>query len=172
MLWNKFGDYDILKEHIDRRVSPNHTEIMAMSEDIIDALHDLEENEIDVIYYVVNWHQVLKVKPEAISDLSVRETLAEIEAKFKLYDNTLSELKKESVRIEDRVTNVENDSGMHDNMLQQLASSEATTRGKKTMPSVQETYQRQGASQSNIPAFKLNRGNQAPGISETGGISV
>ncbi len=56
MLWNKFGDYDILKEHIDIRDSPNHTEIMAMSEDIIDALHDLEESEIDVICYTVNWH--------------------------------------------------------------------------------------------------------------------
>ncbi len=41
MLWNKFGDYDIRKEHIDRRDSPNRTEIMAMSEDINDALHDL-----------------------------------------------------------------------------------------------------------------------------------
>ncbi len=117
-----------------------------MSEDIIDALHDLEENEIDVISYAVNWHRVPKVKPEAISDLSVTEKLAEIEAKFMLYDNTLSEFKKESIKIEDRVTNVENDSGMHGNMLQQLASSESTTRGKKTWPSVQEAYQRQGAS--------------------------
>ncbi len=25
MLWNKFGDYNILKEHIDRRYSPNRT---------------------------------------------------------------------------------------------------------------------------------------------------
>ncbi len=118
MLWNKFGDYDILKEHIDRRVSPNHTEIMAISEDIIDVLYGLEENEIDVICYAVNWHCVPKVKPEAISDLSVTEKLAEIEAKFKLYDNTLSELKKESIKIKDRVTNVDNDSGMHGNMLQ------------------------------------------------------
>ncbi len=60
---------------------------------------------------------------------------------------------------------MENDSGMHSNLLQQLASSEATTRGKKTWRSVQEAYQRQGASQSNIPDFMLNRGNQASSIS-------
>ncbi len=59
---------------------------------------------------------------------------------------------------------MENDSGMHSNLLQQLASSEATTRGKKTWRSVQEAYQRQGASQSNIPAFKFSRCNQASSI--------
>ncbi len=39
---------------------------------------------------------------------------------------------------------MENDSCMHGNMLQQLASSEATTRGKKTWLSVQEAYQTHG----------------------------
>ncbi len=75
-----------------------------MNEDIIDVLHDLEENEIDVIYYTVNWHRVRKVKAEAISDLSVAEKLAEIEVKFKHNGNTLSELTKKLIKIEDRVT--------------------------------------------------------------------
>ncbi len=49
ILWNTFGDYDILNEHIDRRDSPNHTEIMAVGEVIIDVLNYLEENEVGVI---------------------------------------------------------------------------------------------------------------------------
>ncbi len=113
MLWNKFGDCDILKEHIDKRNSPNCIEIIAMSEDTIDALHDLEENEIDVICYAVNWHRIPKVKTEAISDLSVAKKLAEIEAKFKLYDNTLSEFKKHCLPAQ----NVQRVWGQHTSIL-------------------------------------------------------
>ncbi len=65
-----------------------------------------------------------RLQKEQISDslILIRFSHWFIEAKFKLYGNTLSELKKELIKIEDRVTNVENDSGMHGNMLQQLAS--------------------------------------------------
>ncbi len=48
-------DY-ILKEHIYRRDSPKLSEIMSMTEDIIEALHDLEENLIAVACYADNWH--------------------------------------------------------------------------------------------------------------------
>ncbi len=153
MLWNKFVDYDILKEYIDRRDSPNRTEIMAMSEDIIDVLHDLEENEIDVICYAVNWHRVPKVKPEAMSDLSVAEKLAEIEAKFKLYDNSLSELKKSQSRLRIELP-----------MWRMIVVCMATCYSSLHLVRP-ELEARRHSLVYNIPAFKLNRGNQASSIS-------
>ncbi len=60
--------------------------MMAVSEDVIDALNDLEDNGVEVKCYAENWHHVPKVKPEAIGHLSIAEKLAMLEDKFKVYD--------------------------------------------------------------------------------------
>ncbi len=96
LLWDNFGTFDILQDHKDRSDSQNHAEMMAVSEDVIDALNNPMDNGVEVKCYAESWHHVPKVKSEEIGDLSMADNLAMLEAKFKVYDSTLNDLKADA----------------------------------------------------------------------------
>ncbi len=52
--WAEFEDDNILDEAKRRCDSPNRSEIMAICDDIVGALGDVEEHNIDLVCYAVN----------------------------------------------------------------------------------------------------------------------
>ncbi len=54
LIWAEFEDDNILDEAKHRRDSPTRSEIMAICDDIVCALGDVEEHTIDLLYYAVN----------------------------------------------------------------------------------------------------------------------
>lgn len=88
-----------LGEHINseikknRKDSQNRTEKMKVCEDILDALQELEDKDINFVCVARQWHRMPKCKPEEVTGISMAEKLAEHEEKFKSYDEVLSELK-------------------------------------------------------------------------------
>ena len=87
-----------------RKDSPNRSEKIKVCEDIIDALSDIDENGVlDLVCAAVKWAKVPKVAPESISDLSVAEKLVQLEAKFKIFELSLSEIKAHQLEMEEKV---------------------------------------------------------------------
>ncbi len=111
LLRDNFSVFYILRDHKDRRDSPKpYRNMMAMNEDVLDALNDLENNGVAVKLYAEKWHRVPNVKPEEIGDLNIAEKLGMLEAKFKVYDRALNYLKADAIKTEDGVANLETDS--------------------------------------------------------------
>ncbi len=65
MLWETFGFLELLGEHYDRQDSANRISKEANVEDILKALTDLDEHNINATFATDVW--VPKVSPESIS---------------------------------------------------------------------------------------------------------
>ena len=82
-----------------RKDSQNRSEKIKVCQDIIDCLFDIDEH-VDVICLALSWSKLPKVAPESVTDLSLAEKVAEMEAKFKIYDDTLSEIKAQQLIVQ------------------------------------------------------------------------
>ena len=105
LLYERYGSMNLLLNGQDRRSTDNRSDMMATSCDIIDDLFKLSDNGTNVVCCAGNWKRIPKVNPEAVPQVSIAEKLAQMEAKFKLYDSSLSEIRTESIKLEHRFTN-------------------------------------------------------------------
>ncbi len=128
MLWEAFTDMDILGVNHDRRDSSNRTYMMAISEDIVSALNGVGDSVYDLVSYAVNPTKIPKMNPESANEESVAEQLAEMEAKFKIYRSTLSELKVESIKAADKIASVEKECQAHGSVLKGLVNKDKSPR--------------------------------------------
>ncbi len=125
VIWAEFeDDNNILDVAKGRRDSPNRSEIMAIYDDIVCALGDVEEHNIDLVCYEVNWPKIPKASPVSANQVSVAEKLVEMEVRFKLYDNALKVLQTDVIKYSDRMSSVENDSKTHGQLIQQLVAAD------------------------------------------------
>ena len=78
ILVTKYGEFILPDRKKNRRDSQNRSEKIKVCQDIIDCLFDIDDI-------------------ESVTDLSLAEKVAEMEAKFKTYDDTLSEIKAQQL---------------------------------------------------------------------------
>ncbi len=75
MIWAEFEDTNILDEA--NGDSPNRSAIIG--DDIVCALSNVEENNIDLVCYAVSWPKIPKASLESENKVSVVVQLAEME---------------------------------------------------------------------------------------------
>ena len=122
LLIKHFGEFDILNDNIKkaRQSSNNRTHDMANCDDIVVILNVLEEKHVQVICVTNKWWKIPKVQPESFNDLSIAEKVAELEAKFALYDKTLCNVKTEITKHDSRLSEVESENTAQNVQLEQL----------------------------------------------------
>ena len=101
MLISKYGDLVDPERRKNRKDSHNRTEKMKVCEDIIDTLFDLDD-QVDVVCVAREWKRLPKCAPEEVSDLSIAEMVAQHSAKFKVYDEAISEMKAQLLQLLDQ----------------------------------------------------------------------
>jgi hypothetical protein len=101
MLLSKCGDYINPERKKNRKDSPNRTEKMKVCEDIVDAFFDIDDH-IDLTCVALKWTKTIKVAPEEVPDLFLAEKVVALESKFKLYEDSLSELKARQLLLEEQ----------------------------------------------------------------------
>ena len=126
-----FADTGVLHSEmlVHRQNSPNRTDDMANTEDILKALESLEENNIDVTFVSDNWKVLPKSTPEEMTEIGVCQRLALLEAKFERYDLRLSDMCVDIKATKDKVSVIEGESAAHGDQLQQLVGSALMTQG-------------------------------------------
>ncbi len=116
----EFEDTNILDEAKCRHDSSNRSEIIAICDDIVCALGDVEENNIHLVCDAVSRPKISKANPERANQVSVAEQLVEMEGRLNLYDNALKVLRTDAIKNSDRMSSVENDCTTHRQLIQQL----------------------------------------------------
>ena len=101
LMISKFGEYVNPERKKNRKDSHNRTEKMKVCEDIVDGLFDIDEH-IDITCVPLRWKKVIKVAPEEVPDLMLAEKLVEMDSKFKLFEDALSELKAKQLVLEEQ----------------------------------------------------------------------
>ncbi len=119
-----------------RQSSCNRSEVMAMVGDIVKALELLEQNHVGAVFVAKDWSKVPKVHPEQVTDLSMADKVAQIEAKLQMYEQTMSQLRGETLATKDRITSLESDSEAHGQQLHQILSSVVLKKGDSKTPSM------------------------------------
>ena len=66
LLYERYGDLDLLQNNVVRRGTDNRPDVMATCCDIVDDLIKLEENYISISCCAVNWKRIPKNNPEEI----------------------------------------------------------------------------------------------------------
>ncbi len=74
-----------------------------MSGDIIRAIEELERNDIEVEFVAKNCDILQMFKPEEATNLSIADRLAELETKFNSQGQILSEMKVQSLSMNDQL---------------------------------------------------------------------
>ena len=105
LLLSKYGDQVNPERKKNRKCSQNRTEKMKVCEDIVDSLFDLDlADQINVTCVALDWKKTVKVSPEETPDLMLAEKVVEMEAKFKLFEDALSEMKARQLVLEEKST--------------------------------------------------------------------
>ena len=100
-LVTRFGDHIDAELKKSRRDSQQRSERMKLCEDIFAILERLDED-IDLVCVARNWKKMLKCNPEEMTDLSVAEKVAQFSAKFRAYDDALSEMRAQIITLQER----------------------------------------------------------------------
>ncbi len=79
----------------------NRTMKMKVSDDILEALF-CSSKHIDITCVSLKWKKTIKVAPEEVPDLVLIEKVVEMESKFKLFEEDLSELRVRQVMKEEQ----------------------------------------------------------------------
>ncbi len=182
LLYERFGNLNILVNGQNRRDSENRTELMAICCDIVDDLFKLEENDVTCVCCAKNWKRVPKMAPEECTNISTADKLAQFEAKMHLYDNALSEIRIENYDIKSRVLCMEKKYGENkiDGGWPALKSNRETnnTSGAKIKSPVSrptaELLQTAGSIVQNVPAANqgthgTNATARQPNVAESAG---
>jgi hypothetical protein len=76
---------------------------MKLCDDIISILEKMDEVEgVSVACVARNWKKMLKCNPKEMTDLSVAEKVASISAKFRMYDDALSEMRADILILKEK----------------------------------------------------------------------
>ena len=118
ILYAEFGDLSLFEEYKKRVSSPNRTEKMAVSEDVITCLNVLEENGISVQYTAEDWEKLPKVHPAKLSDIALADQVAEMTEKFRMLENSIAEVKTNVTLQGEKMLRLENDQSSHAKVLQ------------------------------------------------------
>ena len=107
ILYERFGNLNILLNSAERRTTENRSDLMATSCDIIDDLFKLEESDIKVLCCGSNWMRLPKINPEEITNISIADKLAQMEAKFAKYESALTDVKCSNSKMDARIKRIE-----------------------------------------------------------------
>ena len=88
----------LLQRSADGGTTENRTDLMAKCCDIVDALFELEESDINVLCGAANWKRLPNMNPV---------WLAQFETKLAQYDIALVDVKQTNFAINARVNNTE-----------------------------------------------------------------
>lgn len=108
VLWKSLKDKNCIEEFIDRRDSAKKPKVVAICEDIIKAMRQVDDAGVAVKYYAADWKRIPKSSPESSTDLAVATRLAELEEKIEFMSNNFSKLRGDHEMVADRVSGVEN----------------------------------------------------------------
>lgn len=100
ILVSKFGEHINAERKKSRKDSPNRSEKMKVCEDILGALFDLDDH-ISVTCVALEWKKTLKVSPEEVPDIMLAEKVIQMEARFKVFEDALSELSAKQLLMEE-----------------------------------------------------------------------
>ena len=84
-----------------------------------------------MICLALSWSKLPKVAPESVTDLSLAEKVAEMEARFKIYDDTLSEIKAQQLIFQ------QHPRPLMSEVLSRPAQGQQRTMPSSTMPNAQ-----------------------------------
>ncbi len=101
LLVSRFGDHVHPERKKNRRDSHHRTEKIKVCEDIVDALFDIDEH-IDITCVSLKWTKTINVAPTEVPDLMLAEKVIEMEYRFKLFEDALSELKTKQMVLEEQ----------------------------------------------------------------------
>lgn len=104
LLIAKYGEHINPERKKTRKVSPNRSDKLKVCEDIYGALFDLDEHNVELLCVALKWSQTIKVAPEEVPDMILAERLVEMEGKFKVFEDALSELKIKQLEMENKQT--------------------------------------------------------------------
>ena len=119
LLWSKFQETELLESLQSRQTSCNRTDKEATCDDIIKAIGSLVENGIKVLCVAHDWNMVPKSHLEGVAELALAEKMATLEGKLKLFEETLGEIKSNTVQNSQKITQLrdyskqQGDNNMH-----------------------------------------------------------
>ena len=108
MLYEKIGGLNLLINAAERRTTENRSEMMATYFDIIDYLFKLEENNIKIICCASNWKCLPKINPKEITNISLADKVAQMEAKFLQYELAITDVKLLNSKMDVSIMKIEN----------------------------------------------------------------
>ena len=103
LLWSKFQETELLEPLQSRQTSCNRTDKEATCDDIIKAIGSLVENGIKVLCVAHDWNMVPKCHPEGVAELALAEKMATLEGKLKVFEETLGEIKSNTVQNSQKI---------------------------------------------------------------------
>ena len=101
----------------------------------------LEENDISISCCAVNWKRIPKINPEEISNISMADKLASLEAKFALHDSALSDIRGENAVIENRVATIERNNNVTNKQWPQIITNNIKSPGSKASRDPEDALQ-------------------------------
>lgn len=125
LLWSEFEDKGFLPEVRNRRDSPNRTETMALCEDVICALAEIEEQGIVLSCHAKFWNKIPKAAPESTHEVSVANKVAELESRLSLYDHALATIRADVTNNLSRIVKAEDEGKTHGQLIQQVIAADA-----------------------------------------------
>ena len=137
VLISKFGEYIDAELKKSRRDSQQRSEGMRLCEDIIAILSKLDEH-LNLVCVAQNWKKMLKCNPEEMTDLSVAERVAQFSAKFRAYDDALSDLRAQMMLMKESFP------GQKVTLISDVVKQKAddTTRSEQNGPLVQKCHEK------------------------------
>ncbi len=107
-----------------------------------------------------NWDILPTFKPVEATNWSIADRLAELEAKFNSQGQTLSEMKVQSLSMNDQLKLVRNDCDAHAQQLQQILSNVILKKNDRNTPTAAEVLVA-SSSRTDIPALVLDDNAQS-----------
>lgn len=135
LLWTRCGHLDILEPWQARQNSSNRNEREALSDDIYRALGVLEENNVDVICVAKSWNMLPRTHPEAVQELSIAEVISEMQGKFRVFTESLANMREDICQNTQKLMSVEGDCKTHGQLLHQVINGDVIQK-KPTMAQV------------------------------------
>lgn len=165
LLYDRYGDRNLLQNQAERRTTETRSDLMATCCDVIDDLFKLEENDITVICAASNWKRLPKINPEEVTNISIADKLAKMEAKFAIYDSALSDVKAHNSKVDIRVRALESNPRSATNRNKVWPSIVSTNEGKrKEVPPARVPLPQVPASVPNMPTSVPNVPASVPNV--------
>lgn len=119
LLYTEFGDLGLFEDYKNRVNSPNRTEKMALSDDVVTLLGVLGDNKIPVKFTAADWEKMPKVHPSKLADVALADQITELRGITQALQASIIGITSDVSVNTSKIKVLENDNTTHGKLIQQ-----------------------------------------------------